>query len=138
MRTATRRRSRFAALQLTIALVCGVAAGCWIRPVEPSPGADVKVTFTEPHAIAVLPDSARVVSELAGRLVAVRGYTVVLRLTRVPGRGNTAAWGGHEVTFNRDAKTKIEQTSFDGSPTSIVALVGLSWLIIWLFKESNY
>jgi hypothetical protein len=138
MLAATRRRSSFAALQLTIALVCGVTTACWIRPVEPSPGADVKVTFAEPHAIAVRPDSELVVSELAGRLVAVRGDTVVLVLTRVPGRGNTAAWGGHEVTFNRDAATKIEQTSFDGSPTSIVALVGLSWLIIWLFNASNY
>jgi hypothetical protein len=123
-------------------IACGAAAACGghppAAPVMPSPGADVKVTFVQPHAISVRQDSALVLSELSGRLLAVRGDTVVLRLTRVPGQGNTKAWAGHEVRFTRDEDTRIVQTSFDGTATSAIALAGISWILIVLFREAHY
>lgn len=104
----------------------------------PKPGVDVKVTFLQPHSIAVRQDSALLLNEMSGKLLAVRGDTVVLRLTRVPGSKNTTAWAGHEVQFERDKDTRIVQSSFDGSTTGAIALAGISWILIVLFHEAHY
>lgn len=105
---------------------------------EPSPGVDVRVTFMQPHGIAVTPDSVIVVSEMRGRFLALRGDTVVVRIARLTGVGHPTEWAGHEVSFARDPMTRIEQTSFDKSVPGTVAVVGMSWLLIWMFREAHY
>ena len=105
---------------------------------EPSPGVDVKVTFLQPHGITVSPDSVVVVSEMRGRYLALRGDTVVVRVTRLTGIDHPTAWAGHEVSFARDGTTRIEQTSFDRSPAGTVALLGMTWLLISMFRDAHY
>lgn len=121
-----------------MALALAVTA-CGNRPfAEPSPGVDVKVTFLQPHGIAVSPDSVVVVSELRGHYVALRGDTVVVRVTRLTGIEHPTAWAGRDVSFARDRTARIEQTSFDGSKSGTVALVGMSWFLLWMFREARY
>ena len=136
------RRSRrlVAALVAQCALALAVGAACHSNQpfAEPSPGVDVRVTFLQPHGIAVTSDSVIVVSEMRGRFLALRGDTVVVRITRLTGVGHPTAWAGHEVSFARDGMTRIEQTSFDKSPTGTVALLGMSWLLLWMFRNAHY
>lgn len=133
-------RRRCSALVARSALVLAVGAACHNNQpfAEPSPGVDVRVTFLQPHGIAVAPDSVIVVSEMRGEFLALRGDTVVVRITRLTGVGHPTAWAGHEVSFARDPMTKIEQTSFDNSATGTVALVGMSWLLLWMFRQAHY
>ncbi|MFL5560751.1 MAG: hypothetical protein ACJ79K_04665 [Gemmatimonadaceae bacterium] len=135
-------RVRLAMARLALVSALGATTACGGRPPVPppmpSPGTDVKVTFVQPHGINVRPDSVLVVSELSGRLLSVHGDTIALRLTRVPGQGNTKAWAGHEVRFTRDDDVKIVQTSFDGTATSAIALAGISWILIVLFRDAHY
>ena len=133
-------RLRTAALVARCALALAVGAACHSNQPfpEPSPGVDVRVTFLQPHGIAVTSDSVIVVSEMRGRFLALRGDTVFVRITRLTGVGHPTEWAGHEVSFARDGMTKIEQTSFDKSATGAVALVGMSWLLIWMFRQAHY
>ena len=133
-------RRRIAAPVAQCALALAVGAAChYNQPfAEPSPGVDVRVTFLQPHGIAVAPDSVVVVSEMRGKFLALRGDTVVVRIARLTGVGHPTAWAGHEVSFARDPMTKIEQTSFDNSATGTVALVGMSWLLLWMFRQAHY
>ena len=127
-------------LRSALALVAIAFGGaCSNQPfTEPSPGVDVRVNFLQPHGIAVAPDSVIVVSELRGRYLALRGDTVVVRLTRLTGTPHPIEWAGHEVSFTHDRMTRIEQTSFDRSMPSTIALVGMTWMLCWLFSESDY
>ena len=132
-------RRRLAALAAPCALAFAVGACHNNQPFpEPSPGVDVRVTFLQPHGIAVTPDSVVVVSEMRGKFLALRGDTVVVRVTRLTGIDHPTAWAGHEVSFARDNMMRIEQTSFDKSTPGIVALVGMSWLLIWMFRQAHY
>jgi hypothetical protein len=75
---------------------------------------------------------------MRGKFLALRGDTVVVRVTRLTGIDHPTAWAGHEVSFARDNMMRIEQTSFDKSTPGIVALVGMSWLLIWMFRQAHY
>ena len=133
-------RRGIAALVTQCALAAAVGAACHSNTPfpEPSPGVDVRVTFLQPHAIVVTPDSVVVVSEMRGRFLALRGDTVVVRVTRFTGIDHPTAWAGHEVSFARDRMMRIEDTSFDNSATGTVALVGMSWFLIWMFRNAHY
>lgn len=137
--TGSRRLCARSAFALTAFVLAVGAVACGKHPVvDPSPGAEVKVTFFQPYGIAVSADTVLVVSAMNGTLVALRGDTVVVRLSHLTGPAHPTAWAGREVTFVREPRTKIEQTSFGGSRAETAAVGGLVWILIMLFKSADY
>jgi len=137
--TRTTRRDARSAIALTVLVLAVGAVACAKHPVvDPPPGAEVKVTFFQPQGIAVSPDTVLTVSAMSGLLVALRGDTVVVRVARLTGPAHPTAWAGREVAFARDRRTKIEQTSFDGSAVGKATLIGMAWVFVVLFRTIRY
>jgi hypothetical protein len=117
---------------ITLALVLG-ASGC-VRTVQAWPpplteGTAVRVHFATPRLVVYergqLQDSVSGVPELRGLVVALRGDTLVLRVTS--DRGDTTGKSGEterQTTLVLDQSTTVSRTEIDGWKLSYALLAG--------------
>ena len=131
---------------ITLALVLAGASGC-VRTVQAWPpplteGTTVRVLFATPRLVVYqrgrLQDSVAGVTELRGRVVALRGDTLVLRVMNNP----TAATGNlreaeSQTTVVLNQSTTVTHTEIDGWKLSYAFLAGVVLIFAGLVLSSS-
>jgi len=123
----------FPSRSILLALVLAGASGCvrtvqaWPPPL--TPGTAVRVHFATPRSVVYqheqLQDSVASVGDLRGRVVALRGDTLVLRVnddrTDSTGESRGAEW---QTKLVLDQSTTVSRTEIDGWKVSYALLAG--------------
>jgi hypothetical protein len=124
---------RLPSLCILLALLLAGASGCvrtvqaWPPPL--TPGTAVRLHFATPRVVVYqrgrLQDSVAGVPELRGRVVALRGDTLVLRVKsdRKDSTGNSRE-AERESTLVLDQSTTVTRTEIDGWKFSYALLAG--------------
>jgi hypothetical protein len=138
----SKRTFRFIAL----ALLCAAASACvrtvqaWPPPV--SPGTDVVVGFASPRRVVFDggsgADSVTVVSELHGRVVSLRGNTLVLIVPSdaASGVGNSSGIE-RQATISLDRSTAVSYTQVDSWKLAYLFLAGVVLIFAGLGLSSG-
>lgn len=117
---------------ITLALALVGASGCvrtiqaWPPPL--TPGAAVRVHFAAPRLVVYqsgrLQDSVAGVPELRGRVVSLRGDTLVLRVNDRADSAGKSREAERQATLVLDQSTTVTRTEIDGWKFSYALLAG--------------
>lgn len=131
-----RRRRVTALARMAVVTTCLLATACVHRAqVWPSPlreGNQVTAKFDSPRAIGFGIDSLFVATELSGSVVAIRGDTLVVRLTDVPGQPGRRTWVGREAIVLLDSATTVTRAEFDQSSIALMAVAGIAFVYAFI------
>jgi hypothetical protein len=122
-----RIRSIALALPLVAASGCARTVQAWPPPL--TPGTAVRVHFATSRLVVYqrgrLQDSVAAVPELRGRVVSLRGDTLVLRvLSDRAGSAGNSSGGERQTTVVLDQSTTVTRTEIDGWKISYAVLAG--------------
>ena len=131
-----RRTPGTALARAAIVTACISATACVHRAqVWPSPlseGNQVTAKFDSPRAIGLGNDSLFVVTELSGSVVAIRGDTLLVRLTNAPGQPDRGRWVGRDAIVPLDSTTTVTRAEFDQSTIALMAVAGFAFVYAFI------
>lgn len=108
---------------------CVGAAACFHQtrawPIALDPGSVVTVSFAEPRAVGIAPDSVLVMTGLSGRVQALRSDTLIVSLENVTGDVARSAWKGRVAAFTLDSSTTVMHTEFNKGSIPLVVVAVL-------------